>query len=924
MRLPLFNLLLRWLPLLGVVMTVQAERGYAQAAQGGQVQPGPFQRGARICFVGNSITFNGGFLHDIALFHATRYPADRVSVINCGIGGNMAANVLARMDSDILARRPDWCVLMLGMNDVHKELYTRAAAADPGIAGKRAAALAVYRRDYERIVQIFLAHHIRVILQMPTIYDETAAIAAESLKGRNGALRRCADFVKGLGEKYYLPVVDYWNMLQQLTRRVQVSDSTRTLIGADRVHPGPVGHFIMAYTFLRKMGVRATVSGVRLAPGGAGGAAAGRAGRQGPASAWKASCDNATVTDIRINRGGGSWRCLEGALPFPVGSDMASALELVPFQRALNRELLTVERLEAGSYDLLIDGAKVGTYTAAALAQGIDLAGNVSTPAHRQAREVLRLFREYWQLEGTVRWIEALTIGRVGAAQMHVPDVMEDYFAAHLKDTADAGYRGMAVLRDQFMAARRQEPAARRRMEALMDSIYFVNRPVAHRYELVRVADAAAIAASQGAASPLYFEPGEGGPLVAPIPSFDDPRELVMRDGLPHFFHKIAAGGPLTVAFIGGSVTQMDNKYRNQAARGIQDLFPHAAIRFLNAGVSGTGTDLGACRIHDQVLRHHPDLIFIEFAVNGAYTPGLEGMIRQIWRYDTATDICLLYAIYHGQTQYYQRGVPPVNVLGMDSVAAWYGLPAIHLGLEPSLLEAQGKLVFQGTTALKGDTPVFSDGIHPTEWGGYLYASAIVRSLRKLQAARKGGDAIREEARRPLGASSSDLLPAPLIADNWEDAQMLSPNAVQFGQGWTRMDLRTDSNLRKFASWFPFVMRADSAGVRCYFDFTGTCVGLFDIGGPEAGQLDVVVDGRPLQSMNRFNHWCNNRYRGQYDLINLPAGRHHVEFIVSKDIPDKAAILGKAQSADITAHPWKYDRHVIYLGKVLIRGNIVH
>jgi hypothetical protein len=184
-------------------------------------------------------------------------------------------------------------------------------------------------------------------------------------------------------------------------------------------------------------------------------------------------------------------------------------------------------------------------------------------------------------------------------------------------------------------------------------------------------------------------------------------------------------------------------------------------------------------------------------------------------------------------------------------------------------------------------------------------------------------DATRK-ARRPLDASSSDLLPVPLIADNWEDAQMLSPDAVHFGPGWTRMDLRTDSNLRKFASWFPFVMRGEPAGARCYFDFTGTCVGLFDIGGPEAGQLDVVVDGRPLQSLNRFNHWCNNRYRGQYDLITLPAGRHHVELIVSKDIPDKAAILGKAQSADITAHPWKYDRHVIYLGKVLIRGNIVH
>ena len=39
----------------------------------------------------------------------------------------------------------------------------------------------------------------------------------------------------------------------------------------------------------------------------------------------------------------------------------------------------------------------------------------------------------------------------------------------------------------------------------------------------------------------------------------------------------------------------------------------------LNAVISGTGSDLGAFRVSEQLLKYKPDLIFIEFAVNGAF-----------------------------------------------------------------------------------------------------------------------------------------------------------------------------------------------------------------------------------------------------------------------------------------------------------------
>ena len=75
--------------------------------------------------------------------------------------------------------------------------------------------------------------------------------------------------------------------------------------------------------------------------------------------------------------------------------------------------------------------------------------------------------------------------------------------------------------------------------------------------------------------------------------------------------------------------------------------------------------------------------------------------------------------------------------------------------------------------------------------------------------------------------------------------------------------------------------------------------------------------------MNRFNVFCNNRYRGQYQLIEVEPGEHTVSITVSPQKADKQKILGAKNTADILANPQKYDRTVFYLGKLLLRGELV-
>lgn len=83
---------------------------------------------------------------------------------------------------------------------------------------------------------------------------------------------------------------------------------------------------------------------------------------------------------------------------------------------------------------------------------------------------------------------------------------------------------------------------------------------------------------------------------------------------------KARAGEKVTMAFIGGSITEgvgggQDGCY----ARLTADMFARkfgGSISFVNAGLSGTPSNLGVLRLSRDVLEKSPDIIFVEFAVN--------------------------------------------------------------------------------------------------------------------------------------------------------------------------------------------------------------------------------------------------------------------------------------------------------------------
>lgn len=75
-------------------------------------------------------------------------------------------------------------------------------------------------------------------------------------------------------------------------------------------------------------------------------------------------------------------------------------------------------------------------------------------------------------------------------------------------------------------------------------------------------------------------------------------------------------------------------------------------VHFINAGMSGTPSDIGVVRYNRDVIDRlpegsdHPDVLFIEFAVNDYGTAtagkGYEGLIRQALKSRICCCACIL------------------------------------------------------------------------------------------------------------------------------------------------------------------------------------------------------------------------------------------------------------------------------------------
>jgi lysophospholipase L1-like esterase len=435
-----------------------------------------FEKGDRVTFIGDSITHGGDYHANIYLFYATRFPMQPFSVYNCGVSGDTAPGANGRFASDIAVHKPSVATIMLGMNDAWGECFGEGEST-VAMLDCQERSYGTYTKEMDILATKLADMDCSVIFIKPSIYDQTAKIEQGNLVGKNDQLGRFGVFIDTLAAKHGNQVVDFYSIMGELNKKLQAEDPGATIVGRDRVHPGAPGHFVMSYAFLKAQGMPSLVSAIEVD------AAAGNVLRQ----------ENCSIDgEVTLSSDRVAFTCMEEALPFPVVGEQIDALQWVPFQEELNQQVFKVRGLKTGSYVLKIDDAEVGTWSATELSEGINLSGNTLTPQYEQAREVKAFNHRRLAAVSKLRTIALVRYTMLNQLNPPVPEddlkALEIALSAHVE--TQQGKPWYYYLRDQvkaYLEAVPDEKALEALGEAMMNEIWTVNQPKAHRWTLVAV-----------------------------------------------------------------------------------------------------------------------------------------------------------------------------------------------------------------------------------------------------------------------------------------------------------------------------------------------------------------------------------------------------------------------------------------------------
>ena len=325
----------------------------------------PFKEGEKILFLGDSITHGGWYVAQLQYIWQLRNPGKRATFVNCGICGNTAASGLSRFDWDVAPEKPDRVFIMFGMNDVGHGAYWNPATADEKAFVARRKRIDTFRRDMKAIIAKCRAIGARVTLISSTPYDQYSPIPKKAISpGVNDpGIYSLAVETSRLAAEENVGFVDLYSALTPILR-----DNPEIGFLTDRVHPHDDGHLLMAALIL------------------------------------KASGFSPTVDEATFDAAGGARKFTYSpkALPIPAGKHYRSDDRIYPLTDTLNREIVRIRNLPAGTYRLKAAGTEIGVHSAAELAKGVNIA-TCATPSQKKAMDGVKHAAAIKKLAGALR-----------------------------------------------------------------------------------------------------------------------------------------------------------------------------------------------------------------------------------------------------------------------------------------------------------------------------------------------------------------------------------------------------------------------------------------------------------------------------------------------------------------------------------------
>ena len=321
-------------------------------------------------------------------------------------------------------------------------------------------------------------------------------------------------------------------------------------------------------------------------------------------------------------------------------------------------------------------------------------------------------------------------------------------------------------------------------------------------------------------------------------------------------------GGRGRVAFLGGSITEMDG-YRPRVMKSLQRRFPATHFDVVSAGIASTCSTTGAFRLKEDVLDKGPiDLLFVEFAVNDDQDAhhdrphcirGLEGILRQARLRRPLTDIVVTFFVNEGMLETLRNGAEPLSSACHEELLVRYEVPGIALHREVARRIAKGALTWKQY-----------GGVHPGPDGNQLCANMI--------------DVLLDRAWAAPGGAAPHALPEPLDPQSYDAGRYAAPEEVGLGPGWTveRPDWKSLRGTCRDRFKDLGLTCASTPGAGLTLAFEGRAAGAYLLAGPDAGAVEASVDGGPFRRIElKHAHSAGLHYpRTVMFAEELPRGPH--------------------------------------------------
>ena len=308
--------------------------------------------GDQLAICGDSITEQKMYSRIMETYLTVCVPQLRVTVRQYGWSGETAPGFLARMTNDCLRFKPAVTTTCYGMNDHGYRPY------EPAI-GQR------YREASTAIVRAFKQAGARVVQGSPGCVGTKVPWSTNAAEAMNLSLCELRNIGLDLAAQEHARFADvFWPMLTSGFAAQQKFGADYAIAGKDAVHPDWAGHLVMAYAFLKALGLDGDIGTLSVD------LKANRATASSGHQVRSFKNGELTITSSRYPF------CAGGATN--KDNSIRSGMALVPFNQELNRLLLVVKDSGSQSYKVTW-GANSCTYSAQQLAKGVNLAEDFVT-----------------------------------------------------------------------------------------------------------------------------------------------------------------------------------------------------------------------------------------------------------------------------------------------------------------------------------------------------------------------------------------------------------------------------------------------------------------------------------------------------------------------------------------------------------------